>query len=220
MRWSLVLAAALALSPPALAQPSPAQAAEHDALLSRLSETYRDVQAIQANFTQTTSSPAYGDGPAQHGQVTIARPRQLRIGFTDGSRSTFVSDGETLWVYAPDQQQVIITPDLSEQSDGLADLLQSLSSLEERFAVTALPAPAPGLQALSLAPKDGGSAQFKTLALVFDAQLHLSALEITDAFDTVTKMVFEDVALNPSVEAGLFTFTPPEGTAVIRTDQM
>jgi outer membrane lipoprotein carrier protein len=224
MRWTLALIASMTLSSVALAEPASndgvavqGQDAELEALMEGLAEKYRDTLAIQASFTQSTRSPAFGDGPTQQGTVTIARPRKLNIAFTQGSSAQFISDGETLWVYSPDQDQVIITPDLSQQSDGLSDLIESLSALQERFEVTALPAE-PGSHAVSLAPRAG--AQFKALRLTFDDGLLLTSLEIVDPFDSVTRMDFQGFSLDPTIPDGTFSFTAPEGTTVVRTDQM
>jgi len=228
MRRTLCLIAALTLSAPAIAEspaaPAPQAAAEAPeaalgALMEALHQTYKDVTAVQATFTQSTSSPAFGDGPAQQGTLTISRPRMMRVEITGDNPSQFISDGETLWVYSPANSQVIITPDLSEQSDGLSDLIESLSALQERFEVTGLPAE-PGQHAVSLAPRDGATAQFKELRLGLDAELRLTSLELVDAFDGVTRMDFQDFDLAPAVAPGTFSFEAPEGTTVIRSDQM
>jgi outer membrane lipoprotein-sorting protein len=223
MRWTLSLLALLTVAAPAAAEDPPepsvtqaAPAVDLDALMAQLSETYSEVSAVQASFTQKSRSQMYGEGPSQPGTVTIARPRRMSITFGGDMPSQFISDGETLWVYSPVNNQVIVTPDMSDSSDGISDLLESLSSLQERFEVTALPA-AVGSQTISLAPKDG--AQFKGLQLTFDDALRLTRLEIVDKLDTVTIMDFDSFELNPALPEGMFAFEAPEGTTVVRTDR-
>ena len=209
---------------PSTAAAAPATASAEvplEALLSAVKARYADTTAISAHFTQVTRSPAFGEGPAQQGTLLIARPRHMRVEFQGADASQFVSDGQTLWVYSPASQQVIVTPDLSGQSDGLSDLLGSLAALEERFEVTRLPADAEGGHRLSLRPRGAEAAQLKALNLTLQADtLLLARLEIVDAFDGVTEMRFSEVALNPAVPEGAFAFTPPPGVQVIRTDQI
>lgn len=224
MHWTFPLIALLTVATPAAAEAPPeppatplASEADLDVLMNQLSETYREVAAVQATFTQKSRSQMYGEGPSQPGTVTIARPRQMSITFGGDMPSQFISDGETLWVYSPVNNQVIVTPDMSQSSDGISDLLESLSSLQERFEVSALPS-AEGSQAVSLAPRDG--AQFKALELTFNDALHLTRLEIVDRLDTVTVMEFDSFILNPTVSEGMFRFEAPEGTTVVRTDRI
>lgn len=191
-----------------------------DTLLSAITAHYRDAVALSARFTQVSRSPAFGAGPKQTGTILIARPRQLRVELQGADASQLISDGQTLWIYSPANRQVVVTPDLSEQSSGLSDLLGSLGALQERFAITRLAGEA-GLHRLSLAPKDGDTAQFKALILDIDAStLELRRLEIVDAFDSVTEMRFSGVTLNPAVAADAFAFVPPEGVQVIRPDTL
>ncbi len=143
-----------ALLPHAVAETVPAPTTL-EGLLAGLKATYAQTEAIQADFTQVTRSDLYGEGPVQTGQIILGRPRMMRITFQGDAGSLFLSDGDSLYVYSTLSNQVIITPDLAERSDGVTDLLSSLSALEERFEIALLRADDAAID-LSLTPRDAG----------------------------------------------------------------
>ena len=233
--WSRAfLLSALAMLPTAsvsLAEvPSPAaadvaEASSLSALLSQIQSHYSGVDALSASFTQVTSAPTMAPMVLEGGTLQLSRPNQMRVTFPGSMGTDVVTDGQTLWVHARASGQVHVTPDLSSQGGagggGLTDLLSSLGSLKERFEVEERPAE-PGLRAVSLRPRPGSAeqGQFKELRLELDAaSTALTRLEIHDDFGTVTEMRFSDFTVNPELPADTFTFTPPEGAQVIRSDQ-
>jgi len=203
-----------ALSSLAAAEAAPT-APDLDALLAGLKATYADAEALQADFTQVTRSEHFGEGLVQTGQITLGRPRMMRIAFAGEAGSLFLSDGADLYVYSPLGNQVIITPDLAEKSDGVTDLLSSLSALEERFEIALLPSEGAAIE-LSLTPKDG--AQIASMQLSMTTEYQLTSLAVTDAFDSTTEMRFSNLIMNPDLPEGVFTFAIPEGASVIRSD--
>ncbi len=187
-----------------------------DELLAGLQATYGGIEAIEARFTQTSTSPAFGEGPTQQGTILLSQPRMMRLEMTGDTASTFISDGEQLYVYSPASKQVFITPDLADRSDGLSDLLGSLSALESRFEVDLLSRDESSWR-IALTPRSG--AQTLTLQIAA-ADYALERLEVTDAFQSTTQMRFTDINLAPDVPEGAFVFVPPEGVTVVRTDQI
>ena len=206
-----------ALAPLAAAETTAPPAPALDDLLAGLKATYGETQAIQADFTQTTRSEAFGEGPVQTGQITLGRPRMMRVEFTGDAGSLFLSDGDNLYVYSSIGNQVIITPDLAEKSDGVADLLGNLSALEEQFDITLLSTDDASTE-LSLTPKS--AAQFKSMEMSLTPDYRLTRLSVTDAFDSTTEMKFENMTVDPELPAGVFEFTVPEGAQVIRSDSI
>ena len=96
-----------ALMPLASGQP-PDAPPSLEGLLAGLKATYEQTRAIQADFTQTTRSEAFGEGPAQTGQITLGQPRMMRVEFAGESGSLFLSDSTNLYVYSPLVNQVSI----------------------------------------------------------------------------------------------------------------
>jgi outer membrane lipoprotein-sorting protein len=205
-----------ALTSLAAAETGPA-APSLDELLTGLKATYADAEALKADFTQITRSEQFGEGPAQIGQIILRQPGMMRIEFSGETGALFLCDGSDLYVYSPLGNQVIITPDLADKSDGITDLLSSLSALEERFEIVLLPSEGAAIE-LSLAPKN--DAQFTSMQLSMTADYHLTSLSVTDAFDSTTQMRFSSMVIDPELAEGVFTFAIPEGASVVRSDRL
>lgn len=189
-----------------------------EGLMAALKETYSDTESLQADFTQVTRSPGFGDGPEQTGRITLGQPRMMRVEFSGDNGSLFVSDGDNLYVWSQLGNQVIITPDLSERSDGVSDLLSSLPALEERFNIAITATTSASIE-LALTPRD--TAQFQTMSMSLSAaDYRLTRLSVTDVFDNTTEMTFDNLILNPELPATVFEFETPEGATVIRADNI
>lgn len=210
---SAALALALVLSAPATAQAPAAQ------IVSQVEAKYKDVTAIQARFTQTVSSPSFGEN-VQKGTLQLQRPKKARWEFQEPNKSAMITNGQTMWVWTPDTKQVIVTEDLSAGGGGsdLMVLLTDLSRLEEFFTVEASQGEADE-HVLSLVPKDDAlKAQLSQLQLVLvKDSMVLKNVSFADSFGQKTRLDFEDVDLAPSFADGTFDFKPPADATVINT---
>jgi outer membrane lipoprotein carrier protein len=172
---------------------------------------YANVETLSAQFTQTTKSELYGS-EAQSGTMTLMRPAKMRWTFeTDGKE--FVTDGSTMWIYNPADNQVLKYSDVSQTAGAADSLLQSLDRISEIFDIELLEESATTKQ-LKLMPK-GDQAQVKAITLTLDGEYLVQNVTIVDAFDTRTALAFEKVQLDPKVPEGLFTFEVPKGAEVI-----
>ncbi len=197
----------------ALLVPGFAFAADASVVIREVEAKYSSVKAIKASFVQVTRSSVYGD-EEQAGNVVLKRPKKMRWDFTSGGKKQFVSDGNTMWVYTADANQVIRYDNVGESSQADA-LLQSLDRLDEVFKVDLVDDQnAPG-HVLSLQPKKQG--QVKGLRLELDGGLLMKRVVITDQYDNVTELRFSDVKLNAEVPDSAFNFKPPPGAEVITT---
>lgn len=186
-------------------------------VIDGVESTYKDVQSLQADFHQVVRSAAMGAGPAQEGVVTLARPRQMRWEFQVPDRKLFVTDGKTIWVYTPADNQVFISEDLSGGDGGTEQLLENLDSLDELFDVQLLPGAPEGSVKLSLTPKQ--DARFKKLQLQLSTDgYRLQELVVVDSFDNETVLTFSNLRVNPELPPSVFHFEVPDGATVVRSD--
>ncbi len=185
-----------------------------EAIVAAIQEKYSDVSVIRADFVQVSKSALYGNSDEQTGTLVLQRPRKMRWQFTATGKQ-FVTDGDTMWIYNPEEKQVLRIRDFSAQASTADELLQSLHKVGELFDVRLLSKSEAGYE-LALAPRsEAAKAQVKSVRLRLSSSHDLRELEIVDAYDTVTELRFSNVRLGGEVEEATFDFTPPEGVEVI-----
>ena len=189
-----------------------ANAVAHGATLDQLHAFVRDTQTMRASFTQTVSD-ASGRRVAQaSGEFVIARPGRFRWSVEKPYKQLLVGDGERVWIYDQDLNQVVVRNNDRALGSTPAALLAGKEEVERAFEWKPLPA-ADGLEWLSATPKDKDAA-FSELRLGFDSG-GLAALEVMDNFGQHTFIRMAKIERNPRLAAELFRFTPPPGADVV-----
>jgi outer membrane lipoprotein carrier protein len=186
-------------------------------ILSAVEGVYGGVEALQADFVQVSRSAALGDEQRQKGRVVVKRPRKMRWEFTAPDKKLFLTDGATMWIWSPSDNQVIVYKDFSSNGSDVTGLLSDLNKLNELFTVE-LVADEGGDRAyvLDLTPKGEGAGNFKQLRISFTKRkLLVERVLLTDQFDNVTDLTFTAVRLDAKVEEDSFVFQIPAGAEVI-----
>ncbi len=205
----------------ALVLPSPVWGSGDDELttvpeiLAAMERVYGSADALQADFVQVTRSAALGDEQRQKGKVVMQRPRKMRWDFVSPETKLFVTDGETMWIWSPADNQVIVYRDVSDNSSDVVTLLTDLNRLQDIFDVTLLDNESDkNAYVLDLQPREQGN--MKSLLLFLSRKKLLpERVILTDQFDTVTDLSFSQVKLDPKVSDVDFTFAIPDGAEVI-----
>lgn len=194
----------------------PAHAA--DALgvaLKRLQERYESTKTLRTDFTQTVESPTLSSPIASHGTVAFEKPNRMRWEYAAPDAQTVVGDGETLWIYQPDQKQVIkATLGEAFQATTPVTFLAGLGRVQRDFEAT-LVREEKERWVLKLVPrKDAGIGTL--LLTVRKSDASVEEARITDPLNTVTDIKFANERRNVTIEPDLFKFTPPPGVDVVR----
>lgn len=208
---ALLLGLAAVSAPSVAAEPDSV-----DAVVAGVKTTYKNVQSIRADFTQTVSNPAMGAEMHQRGKISLERPRKMRIEVGSPLESAVISDGKTLWVYSVASKSVTETPEIGDGGE-IGALLEDLAKLDEIFDIKLVEdKPPKPTQTVNLAPRTAGA--FKSLQLSLARQkFTLTDLVLVDQFDTVTSMSFSNLKLNQDVPDSDFVFKAPTGVQVIKS---
>ena len=143
----------------------------------------------------------------------MSAPRLFRWEYTKPYPQLIVADGNKVWVYDPDLQQVSVREQgIEEQNSPLSALIDP-GKLNQQFNV-AESGTADGLQWLTLTPKNTGDASFQSARLGFDGK-GLRRMEVVDAVDQRTRIDFSGWKRNPSFASGTFKYAPAKGVDVI-----
>jgi outer membrane lipoprotein carrier protein len=200
LRLGLALAAALSAPIANAADP-----------VETLRSFVRDVKSGHAEFTQTVTSPDGAKKKSSSGSFDFARPNRFRFAYAKPFEQTIVGDGEKVWIYDVDLNQVS-SRKLGQALGATPAALLAGGSLERDFDLANLPAK-DGLEWAEAKPKAKDGA-FQAVRVGFKAG-ELAALEIIDSFGQKSLLRFNGFAANAQVSAEAFRFKVPAGADVI-----
>ena len=192
--------------------------------LESLESFVKTTQSGRATFTQVVTSPAKEGQAAKSktssGTFEFLRPNRFKFIYKKPFEQSIVADGQTLWLYDTDLNQVTsrkLANVLNGTPAAVIAAAADLKGLEADFALSAQPARG-GLQWVLAIPKtkDG---QLQSIGVGFkatDKGSELAMLEILDSFGQKSVMSFQQVEVNPVLSAASFQFKAPAGADVIR----
>jgi len=202
MRYSIPLLFA-ALCAPALAA---------ETARARLDTFAKDLRSVSAHFEQQAFDPKGGAGKTSRGDLALKAPRQFRWDTIAPYKQLIVADGEKVWIYDADLEQVSVRAQGTEEAHSPLTVLTDLSQLDRDFA-TSEQGEHDGLSWLRLKSKDKDP-QFAYADLGFDAT-NLVRMQFEDTLGDKTEIRFSDWKRNPALAADAFRFTPPKGVDVV-----
>jgi len=197
----LVLAFALAAS-------APSQASAVAALRDFLTQT----KTARGEFTQQVTRGTAQAAPPSSGSFAFERPGRFRWTYLKPYEQVLVADGERLYLYDRDLNQVTVRRIAAALPASPASILFGGNEFERDFTV-AEAGTRDGIEWLAAMPRAKES-QFEKIEIGFrDGQL--AAMVIADSFGQVSRLSFIRVERNPKLDAALFRFVPPAGADVI-----
>jgi outer membrane lipoprotein carrier protein len=176
-----------------------------------LRDFVRDVKSGRARFTQIVTSPDGVRKKTSSGSFEFSRPNRFRFVYAKPFEQTIVSDGEDVWIYDADLNQVSSRKFSAALGATPAALLAG-AALDKDFELSSLP-PSDGLEWAEARPKAKDGA-FQSVRVGFRGK-DLAALEIIDSFGQKSLLTFTAFAPNVPVPAESFRFTSPAGADVI-----
>ena len=182
------------------------------ATLERLRTFVRDTQTARAQFTQTVADKNGRVTQSANGEFLLQRPGKFRWSVEKPYKQLLVGDGQRVWIFDEDLNQVIVRKIGDALGATPAALLSGNQEVERAFAWKDLPM-ADGLDWLSATPLTKETT-FTEIRLGFDVK-GLAALELYDAFGQKSVVRFTNFERNPKLAPDLFQFTPPKGADVI-----
>ena len=194
--------------------------------LDTLETFLKSTKSGRSDFTQVVTPPAKAGqttvrSKTSTGQFSFVRPTRFRFDYVKPFPQVIVADGQTLWLYDADLEQVTARKQaqaLGSTPAALVATAADLSALQKEFSLEAQ-ADSDGLQWVQATPKNRESTiQSVRIGLRSDGLLvSLGKLEIFDAMGQRSVLSFERFEVNPmNLGPVQFNFVPPRGVSVIR----
>ncbi|HSK11063.1 MAG TPA: outer membrane lipoprotein carrier protein LolA [Vicinamibacterales bacterium] len=192
--------------------------ASPDELARRLQAKYEQVRDFTADFEHAYEGGVLRKKVVERGRVQVKKPGKMRWTYIDPERKEFVSDGETLYSYMPEDKQVMVNrvPPADEASSpalflaGKGDILRDFTA-----STPGVPNLGPNEVALRLDPRNPQQ-EYEWLVLALDREtLQIRRLITQDAQGGTSSFTFSRIRENVGLPDRTFTFTIPRGVDVI-----
>lgn len=173
----------------------------------------REVKTGRAAFTQVVTSPDGAKKKSSSGSFEFARPNRFRFAYAKPYEQLIVGDGNKVWLYDVDLQQVTVRA-MDQALGATPAALLAGNQLEKDFELQAQPSAA-GLDWVQAVPrKKDAAVGFASVRIGFRGPA-LAALELVDSFGQHSRLTFTEVVTNAAPAADAFRFTPPKGVEVL-----
>ena len=201
---------------PVVSPGSPETALSLDAIIAKIEARYGP-KGFSAVFFQTTTLKALDMTDSAIGRVFIKRPGRMRWEYDTPDKQVIVSDGETLWIHRPDDNQVMIgkAPAFFRGGRGAA-FLSDITQIQTHFNIALATSDESLAYLLSLVPKTP-TEEVKTVTLAVSKD-NFDVLRVTtcNAYDDETQLVFSDLRFYDDLDDALFVFSPPKGAEILK----
>lgn len=180
--------------------------------LAQLKQFMDGTRSARGSFTQQVFSKSGRKPQPASGTFAFSRPGKFRWTYEKPYAQLLVGDGSKLWAYDQELNQVTTKKLGQALGSTPAAILAGDNSLDRNFVLKDAGS-ADGLEWIEATPKADDSS-FERIRMGFSGG-QLKAMLLNDNFGQTTSLLFGQIERNPSLDAGLFRFTPPKGADVV-----
>lgn len=184
-----------------------------DIQAASLQDRFAGVDSFSTEFTQELFDADRQLQETSKGVLRVQRPDRFNLEYRNPYYQLYVADGQKLYFYDKDLEQVTVTAQQEMLDKSPAMVLSNPARLDDIYVVKPL-GETEGLSWYRLTPRQAGSS-FDNIKLAF-ADKQLRVMELVDSFGQMTRLTFHHFRTNPDLDPALFRFTPPAGIDVIQ----
>lgn len=188
--------------------------------IDQLHEFLAQAKSARGEFTQSSPAAPSPNGIAKangapqvsHGTFEFQRPGRFRWTYRTPYEQLIVSDGDHLFLFDKDLNQVTKRKLNGSLPASPASILFGSNDFEHDFQV-ANDGSSDGIDWIRATPNTKDSV-FESIRIGFRNGLP-AAMQLRDSFGQSTQLAFEHVQPNPAIPGDDFRFTPPPGVDVL-----
>jgi len=195
---------------------SVALAATAQTVLTDIQNQYEKTTDFEANFVQEYIGKVMRQSQKGEGKVFFKKKGMMRWDYRLPNQK-IISDGQTLWFYQPEENQVLISH--ADKMIKEFGFLVGEGDLRRDFKLINInesPSQKEDHIVIEITPKESHPAVLK-LSLTVDRKTYfVIQVDVFDGLGNVTRTRFTDIKTNISLSSSFFQFKVPPGTEIIR----
>jgi len=177
----------------------------------RLNQFFTGLKTLSANFEQSIQNSQLNAVERASGKLWIQRPGKFRWNYDEPYLQEIVSNGDKIWIFDADLEQVTIKKVSKALGNTPALLLSNDRPIDESFLIQQID-DGLSLSWVELKPKDD-EAGFNNIRLGFEKS-DLKEMLLEDNLGQTTRLIFSQLKRNDTLSSELFQFVPPKNADV------
>ena len=173
-----------------------------------------------ARFSQTSTLKEMGISDSASGIIYAKQPGMMRWEYEKPDRQIFITDSRTLWIYRPEDNQVMVgeAPVYFGSGKG-ASFLSDMKQLRKNFIIQHDQADTDLFYVLTLTPKIQKVDVSVIYLSISKTMSDIVQVATLNSYGDETRIMFHDLRFNQDYDNNFFKFNIPAGTDVLRMDQ-
>ncbi len=186
-------------------------------ILSRVESRYSG-RGFHAGFHQKSVLAGMDITDTADGHAWFMYPGKMRWEYEKPEHYAIISDGKTVWIYKPDDNQVIIgkASDWFGNGQG-ASFLSDFAIIRDTFEIARIEKQG-GHISLTCIPKKVIPGLTSVTIIIDDNSADIIAVETVNTYGDVTRISFGPVKFDDKIDPSLFFFSIPQGTDILVMD--
>ena len=221
-RWMFVALLALWAAGAGFVRPASADAGDASLLervMSGVEKRYAG-DGFEVRFHQQSTLKAMDITDTAEGRLLIKRPDKMRWEYETPERQLVITNDDTLWIYRPDDNQVMIgsAPEFFKGGKG-ASFLSDIRRIRKHFDVSLNGVQTGDHYTLKLIPKDEKLDIVSILMTISAASFEVTDVTTANSYGDETYIRFDGYRFNLTPADADFVFQIPGGADVVRLEE-
>jgi len=186
-----------------------------DDILQKVEKRYA-LSGFTAGFFQSSTLKALNITDTAVGKISIKRPDKMRWIYEAPERQSIITDGQHLWIYRPDDNQVMLgaAPSYFGAGKG-ASFLTDIRVMQKTFDISVVKARVPNRHKLKLVPKEKTVDVTHIYVWISPRTWEVAEVATYNTYGDETRLEFSNIEFIDDLPDPLFVFVVPEGADVV-----
>ena len=195
-----------------------------DLIINGLQKYLNNTNDFTASFIQVTKLQSFEEKQISSGEVYIMKPGQMRWEYQKPELQTIVINSRQVWIYTPEDNQVIKTRIEKLGTSVIYKLfLSNEIMINEIFNIAAVKEEENSGKRvffLELFPKNTEINIYKVIIELSSISYEIKSFVTYDQLDNITTVKFTNIRRNKGIKPSIFDFKIPEGVEIVTSEDL
>ncbi len=190
-----------------------------DDIIERVENRY-NVSSFSARFAQASTLKAMEITDTASGLIFVKRPGMMRWVYENPERQIIITDGNILWIYRPEENQVMVgkAPAFFGNGKG-AGFLSDIKLIRKKFSIFLEKKESDDYHVLKLLPKEQSIDLSVIYLSISKKTFDIVQIVTHNSYGDETRIELSNIQFKQHLDDSIFSFKIPEGVDILQIDE-